>query len=89
MALVTVVHNFYSAYAGHRCPSAALFGFEAAMARKSKMAPLAEDQIPTFVALVRQVAADQLTPEQAERRRRMMAAAQIPLEVPPIKPAAE
>jgi hypothetical protein len=31
---------------------------DAAMARKSKMAPLAEDQIPTFVALGRQVAAD-------------------------------
>lgn len=56
---------------------------EAAMARKTTMAPLAEDQIPSFVALGRQVAADQLTPEQAERRRRIIEAAQIPLEAPP------
>src|SRR5205807_1816526 len=40
---------------------------DAAMARKSKMAPLAADPIPTFLALGRQVAADQLTPALAER----------------------
>ncbi len=58
---------------------------EQAMARKEKMRPLAEDKIPSFVALGRQVAAQQLTPEQQEARRKMMAAAQVPLE----KPAAE
>src|SRR6185437_13977413 len=57
-----------------------------AMARKQKMAPLAEDKIPSFVALGRQVAANtQLTPQQEEARRKIMAAAQVPLE----KPAAE
>jgi alkanesulfonate monooxygenase SsuD/methylene tetrahydromethanopterin reductase-like flavin-dependent oxidoreductase (luciferase family) len=60
---------------------------EQAMARKQKMAPLAEDKIPSFVALGRQVAQTQLTPQQEEARRRMMAAAQVPLEAP--KPAAE
>jgi len=60
---------------------------EAAMARKAKMPPLPEDQIPSFVALGRNIAEDKLTPEQALRRRRMMAAAQVPLEAP--KPAAE
>ena len=54
-----------------------------AMARKAKMAPLAEDKIPSFVALGREAAATaQLTPEQEAARRRMMAAAQIPLENP-------
>ena len=60
---------------------------EQAMARKEKMPPLAEDKIPGFVALGRQVAAQQLTPQQEEARRRVMAAAQVPLEAP--KPAAE
>jgi hypothetical protein len=47
------------------------------------MAPLAEDKIPSFVALGREAAATaQLTPEQEAARRRMMAAAQIPLENP-------
>jgi hypothetical protein len=47
-------------------------------------APLADDKIPSFVALGRQVAANgpQLTPEQEAARRRMLAAAQIPLENP-------
>ncbi|HXE16129.1 MAG TPA: LLM class flavin-dependent oxidoreductase [Stellaceae bacterium] len=59
---------------------------EQAMARKQKMTPLAEDKIPGFVALGRQVAANtQLTPQQEEARRKMMAAAQVPLD----KPAAE
>ena len=62
---------------------------EQAMMRKVKMAPLAEDMIPSFVALGRQVAATaQLTPEQEAARRRMLAAAQIPLENPE-KAAAE
>jgi len=41
-----------------------------------------KEQIPSFVALGRQVAANgpQLTPEQEAARRRMLAAAQIPLE---------
>jgi alkanesulfonate monooxygenase SsuD/methylene tetrahydromethanopterin reductase-like flavin-dependent oxidoreductase (luciferase family) len=48
---------------------------EEAMKRKEKMAPLAEDKIPSFVALGRQVAATtQLTPEQEAVRRRMLAA---------------
>ena len=60
------------------------------MARKEKMAPLAEDKIPSFAALGRQVAATaQLTPEQEAARRRMLAAAQIPLENPEKAPAAE
>jgi hypothetical protein len=53
------------------------------MMRKEKMAPLAEDRIPSFVALGRQVAeTQQLTPEQAAARRRMLAAAHVPLEDP-------
>ena len=57
---------------------------EQAMMRKEKVVPLAEDKIPSFVALGRQVAvnAPQLTPEQEAARRRMLAAAQIPLENP-------
>jgi hypothetical protein len=57
---------------------------EQAMMRKEKVAPLAEDKIPSFVALGRQVAANgpQLTPEQEAARRRMLTAAQIPLENP-------
>ena len=63
---------------------------EQAMARKEKMAPLAEDKIPSFVALGRQVAATaQLTPEQEAARRRMLAAAQVPLENPEKAPAAK
>ena len=63
---------------------------EQAMARKEKMAPLAEDKIPSFAALGRQVAATaQLTPEQEAAHRRMLAAAQIPLENPEKAPAAE
>jgi hypothetical protein len=51
-----------------------------AMTRKERMAPLADEQIPSFVALGRQVAnGPQLTPEQEAARRRMLAAAQIPL----------
>ena len=43
---------------------------EQAMMRKEQMVPLAKDQIPTFVALGRQVAATaQLTPEQEAARR--------------------
>jgi hypothetical protein len=57
---------------------------EQAMRRKEKVAPSTEDKIPSFVALGRQVAASepQLTPEQEAARRRMLAAAQIPLENP-------
>jgi hypothetical protein len=63
---------------------------EQAMMRKEKMAPLAEDRIPSFLALGRQVAApEQLTPEQAAARRRMLAAAHIPLEDPAKAPAAD
>ena len=63
---------------------------EQAMARKEKMAPLAEDKIPSYIALGREVAATtQLTPEQEAARRRLMAAAQIPLENPEKAPAAE
>jgi methylphosphotriester-DNA--protein-cysteine methyltransferase len=63
---------------------------EQAMARKEKIAPLTDDKIPSFVALGRQVAATtQLTPEQEAARRRLMAAAQIPLENPEKAPAAE
>ena len=63
---------------------------EQAMTRKEPMMPLAKDQIPTFVALGRQVAATaQLTPEQEAARRRMLTAAQIPLENPAKAPAAE
>ena len=48
---------------------------EQAMMRKEKMAPLAEDRIPSFVAQGRQVAeTEQLTLEQAAARRRMLAA---------------
>jgi hypothetical protein len=52
---------------------------------------LADDKIPSFVALGRQVAvnAPQLTPEQEAARRRMLAAAQIPLENPEKASAAE
>ena len=47
------------------------------------MALLAEDRIPSFVALGRQVAeTQQLTPEQAAAHRRMLAAAHVPLEDP-------
>ena len=54
------------------------------------MAPLADDKIPSFVALGRQVAATaQLTPEQEVARRRMLAAAQVPLENPGKPPLAE
>jgi hypothetical protein len=51
--------------------------------RKEKVAPLVEDKIPSFVALGRQVAANgpQLTPEQEAPRRRMLAAAQVLLEI--------
>ena len=61
------------------------------MARKKRMARLAEEEIPGFVALGRQVAANgpQLTPEQEAMRRRMLAAAQIPLENPEEASAAE
>jgi hypothetical protein len=54
----------------------------AAMARKERMKPLAEADIPSYIALGRQVAAQQLTPEQEAARRRMMEAAQVPLEAP-------
>ena len=60
-----------------------------AMARKKKMALLAEDKIPSFIALGRQVAATQLTPEQEAARRRMLAAALVPLENPEKAPAAK
>ncbi len=64
---------------------------EQAMARKERMAPLAEEEIPSFVALGRQVAASgpPLTPEQEAMRLRMLAAAQIPLENPEKASAAE
>jgi hypothetical protein len=63
---------------------------EQATTRKEKIAPLPEDKIPSFVALGRQVAvnAPQLTPEQEAARRRILAAAQIPLENPEKTPAA-
>jgi hypothetical protein len=54
---------------------------EQAIMRKEKVAPLAEDKIPSYVALGRQVAnGPQLTPEQEAARRRMLASAQVPLE---------
>jgi hypothetical protein len=60
------------------------------MMRKEQMVPLARDQIPSFVALGRQVAATaQLPPEQAATRRRILAAAHVPLEDPAKTPAAE
>jgi hypothetical protein len=64
---------------------------EQAMMRKGKVVPLTDDTIPSFVALGRQVAASgpQLTPEQEAARRRMLAAAQIPLENPEKASAAE
>jgi hypothetical protein len=64
---------------------------EQAMMRKAKISPLAEDEVPSFVALGRQVAANgpQLTPEQEAARRRILAAAQIPLENPEKASAAE
>ena len=64
---------------------------EQAMMRKEKVVPLTDDTIPSFVALGRQVAANepQLTPEQEAARRRMLAAAQIPLENPEKASAAE
>jgi hypothetical protein len=64
---------------------------ERAMMRKEKIAPLAEDKIPSFVALGRQVTGSgpQLTPEQEAARRRILAAAQIPLENPEKASAAE
>jgi hypothetical protein len=63
---------------------------EQAIAPKVKIAPPAEDKIPSFVALGRQVAATaQLTPEQEAARRRMLPAAQIPLENPEKAPAAD
>ena len=63
---------------------------EQAMMRKEKVAPLADEKIPSFVALGRQVAnGPQLTPEQDAARRRMLAAAQIPLENPEKASAAE
>jgi hypothetical protein len=52
------------------------------MMRKEKMAPLAEDRIPSFVALGRQAAETEQTPEQAAARRRVLAAARVPLEDP-------
>jgi hypothetical protein len=56
---------------------------EQAIMRKEKVAPLADEKIPSFVALGRQVAnGPQLTPEQEAARRRMLTAAQIPLENP-------
>jgi len=77
------------ARAKHRQQELAPF-IERAMIRKEQMVPLTEDQIPTFAALGRQVAATaQLTPEQEAARRRMLAAAQIPLENPAKAPAAE
>jgi hypothetical protein len=62
---------------------------EQAMARKVKIAPPAEDKIPSCVALDRQVAnGPQLTPEQEAARRRMLPATRIPLENPEKSPAA-
>jgi hypothetical protein len=52
---------------------------EAAMARKERMQPLAEEAIPTFVALGRQVADESLSPEQQATRRRVLTASQVPL----------
>jgi hypothetical protein len=54
---------------------------EQAMMRNEKVAPLSDEKIPSFVVLGCQVANEpQLTPEQEAARRRMWAAAQIPLE---------
>ena len=74
------------AKAKHKAEELAPF-IAAAMARKQAMKPLAEDEIPSFIALGRQVAAQQLTPEQEAARRRMLEAAQVPLADP--KAAAE
>ena len=62
--------------------------------KQEELAPFIEQAMmrkePTFVALGRQVAATaQLTPEQEAVRRRMLTAAQIPLENPAKAPAAE
>ena len=55
---------------------------EQALARKDKMQPLADERIPSFLALGRQVAAQPQAPEQEAARRRLLAAAQVPPEDP-------
>jgi hypothetical protein len=53
------------------------------MGRKQKMTPLADADIPSFVALGRQVTASAaLTPEQEAVRRRVLEASQVPLSDP-------
>ena len=56
---------------------------EQAMARKVRMKPLAEDEIPTFVALGRQIAAQgKETEQQRANREKWAASAQVPLKDP-------
>jgi alkanesulfonate monooxygenase SsuD/methylene tetrahydromethanopterin reductase-like flavin-dependent oxidoreductase (luciferase family) len=56
---------------------------EQAMARKQRMAPLAEDDIPTFVALGRKIAEEgKATEQQKLNQQRWAAAAQVTLEDP-------
>ncbi len=56
---------------------------EKAMARKKRMKPLAEDEIPTFIALNRQIAEQgKRTPEEEARGRAWSQTVQIPLEDP-------
>ncbi len=65
---------------------------EKAMARKQRMKELAEDQIPTFVALGRQIAEQgKETEQQRLNRQKWSATSQVPLEDPLKKkaPAAE
>jgi hypothetical protein len=53
------------------------------MARKVRMKPLAEDEIPTFVALGRQIAAQgKETEQQRLNREKWAASAQVPLQDP-------
>ena len=54
-----------------------------AMARKQRMAPLAEDQIPTFVALGRQIAEQgKETEQQRLNRQKWAVSSQVPLQDP-------
>jgi hypothetical protein len=57
---------------------------EAALARKQRMAELADDQIPNLEALGRQIVeqAKQLTPEEQERIKRFAEAGRVVLEDP-------
>src|SRR3984885_12106885 len=60
-----------------------------AFARKQRMKELADDEIPTVVALGRQVTQQPATPEQEESARNFARAGLVPLEDPAKKTAAE